>query len=70
MIRISDIEEIGNGQHQCRVVITKGMQTESGYVAAGEHYPFVIDPNDPYGLNPIVCDMLAKGETARDEQSD
>lgn len=67
MIRISDVTDIGNGQRQCRVTISRGMQTESGYVAAGEHYPFVIDPTDLYGLNPLVCDMLAKGEMTRDE---
>lgn len=65
MIEISDIEDIGNGQKRCRVVLTEDMRVHEGTVLAGEYDPFIVDPADELGLGPVVRAMIEAGQTTR-----
>ena len=68
MIRLTDIQDIEDGKKQMLVTVTRDLRTkrDGTFIPAGE-YPFVYDPNDRFGLTPIVKRMLEAGMTETDE---
>lgn len=62
IIRIENIEDMGNkrGQKRC-LLTTRGLSGIEDHDAA----PFISDPDDQFGLGPTVREMIANGETER-----
>ncbi len=58
MIDVSNVEDIGNGQLRCRVVLEADQVVQGQLIPAGVYDPYIVVPGDRFGLAPAVRQII------------